>query len=171
MSCFLTDNFMKLLAKYLSTTSFCWTSSTFLADRSVTNGKDRPRQTDSSIFCSDWPDDRFVYLCSLCSACHNALTGQSPPCIFWQMSWLPTRMFSPTLYNREWSTTDVKTDIVFSSVRIPSFIPMPSIQSFGIFTGQMEGIQPHPRIWGHLHLPWEFKNHFWMTREMCKLFS
>ena len=34
-SCFLTDHFMKLLAKNLSTASFCWTSSTLSGDGGV----------------------------------------------------------------------------------------------------------------------------------------
>ena len=118
---FLTDHFMKLLAKFLSTSSFCWTSSTFLADRGVISGKDRPRQTDSHICCIDWPDDRFAYLCSLCSVCHNAPTSKNSSWTFWQMCWSFTRRSSLTLCNWEGSTTDLKTNIVFSSVRMPSF--------------------------------------------------
>ena len=118
MSCFLSDNFMKLLAKYLSTIGFCWTSSIFSADRNVSRDKDRLRKTDFNICCSDWPDDRFVYPCSLWSAYHNALTGKSPPRTVRQMFFL-------TPCNWEWSTTDLKTDIVFNCQDTQFHLPHP----------------------------------------------
>lgn len=119
-SCFLTNHFMKLLAKYLSATNFCWTSSTYLTDRDVISGKDMSRQIDPSICCSDWPDDRFVYLCSLCSAYHNV--GESPfdRCV----DRLPGCPVSPGVTG-EWFITDLKTDIVLvlSGCPVSSFTP------------------------------------------------
>ena len=59
-------------------------------------------------------------------------------------------MFSLTLFNREWSTTDVKTDIVFSFVRIPSFIPhalYPNVWNFRWSNGR------HPTTSQNLRSP------------------
>ena len=43
LAALLNFHLMKLLAKYLNAASFCWTSSTFLADKGKISGKDKPR--------------------------------------------------------------------------------------------------------------------------------